>query len=218
MKLNKTIFLILIFPICLSASDFIPAKIWFSNKLEFTNGFEFIQLFIQQDRFILAKLNYNKIRKWEELRIIGTIKTNSENEIDFYPEMCSVFATKKLGLRWILIQGFDCDHLNIKFTKNRQEISICPSIGILENYTIKSDSKPSENSISAIVVSKEENISQAWSLQMRYIKKGSNGLYKNIPFQVLETVDSTGSFVSSEFIPIGELIQISNPKQTGFFD
>lgn len=218
MNYNKTFFVIFIFPLCLAAGEILPAKSWFSDKIEFRSGYEFIQLLIQDNKFILAKLNFNQERRWEETRIIGTVQKNSNLELDFFPEMCSVYATKKLSLRWILTQGFDCDHIKIQFTKNRQEIIISPSIGIQEKYTLKTEQNPSEDSISGIVVEKEEQLTQIWGLQIRYLKKGSTASNNGFPLQLLETVDSTGSIVSSEFIKIGDIIKMNAAKSKGLFD
>jgi hypothetical protein len=132
--------------------------------------------------------------------------------------MCTVHATKKLGLRWILIQGFDCDHLNFQITKNEQEIIISPSIGILDFVRLKKGKSINLDAIDAIVVFKEKNILHAWSLLMKYVKKGSRATLNGKELSIIETVDSTGSFKTNESFQIGDKIIISNQKETGLFD
>jgi hypothetical protein len=200
----------------ISAESF-SSGIWFSEKKEFRNGYEFLQLTIQDNKFIFAKLSYNEERKWEETKVLGLIE-NKKDILELKPEMCTVFSAKKLGERWILIRGFDCDHLQLKLTKNEQEIIISPSIGITESVTLKSVKQHSKNAIGAIVVAEDKKTFQVWSLGMRYVKKGASVLINGKPVIMLETVDSTGSFSSNEFIRKGEIISIHNPKSSGLFD
>jgi hypothetical protein len=190
---------------------------WVSEKNTFRNGYEFLQLSIQNEKFILAKLSYNQERNWEETRVLG-IWEEIQGVYHLIPEMCTVYATKKLGLRWILIQGFDCDHLKIQITKNEQQIVISPSIGILDSIQLTKEKKVSSDAIDAIVVSKENNTLHAWSLLMRYIRKGSKATLNGKEIAILETVDSTGSFKTNEPFQIGDRILISNRKESGLFD
>lgn len=200
----------------ISAESF-TSGIWFSEKKEFRNGYEFLQLSVQDRKFIFAKLSYNEERKWEETKVVGVIENKNEI-LQFKPEMCTVFSAKQLGDRWILIQGFDCDHLQLKLTKNEQEIIISPSIGITESVALKQVKQHSENTIGAIVVSEDKKIFHAWSLGMRYVKKGASVLINGKPVILLESVDSTGKFSSNEPIRKGEIISINNPKSSDLFD
>ncbi len=200
----------------ISAESF-PSGIWFSEKKEFRNGYEFLQLSIQENKFVFAKLSYNEERKWEETKVLGVIENKNEM-FQFKSEMCTVFSAKQLGDKWILIKGFDCDHLQLKLTKNEQEIIISPSIGITESVTLKQVRQRSENTIGAIVVSEDKKIFQVWSLGMRYVKKGASVLINGKPVTMLETVDSTGKFSSNEPIRKGEIISINNPKSSDLFD
>ena len=190
---------------------------WISDKSSFRNGYEFLQLSIQEEKFIFAKLSFNEERSWEETRVLG-VWEEREGVYHFKPEMCTVHATKKLGLRWILIQGFDCDHLNFQITKNEQEIIISPSIGILDSVRLKKGKSINLDAIDAIVVAKEKNTLHAWSLLMRYVKKGSKATLNGKELSIIETVDSTGSFKTNEPFQIGDKILISNQKETGLFD
>ncbi|HRG76305.1 MAG TPA: hypothetical protein PLX69_17220 [Leptospiraceae bacterium] len=197
--------------------SFLPNGTWFSEKKDFRKGYEFLQLLVQDKKFIFAKLSYNEERKWEETRVLGVLE-DKDGKVFFFPEMCTVFAAKHLGQRWILIQGFDCDHLKFQLTKNEQGIIISPSIGISESVSLKQGKSRSENTIDAIIVSEEKKIVQAWSLRMKYAKKGATASLNGKPVGVLETVDSTGSLDSSEFIRIGDMISINNPKASDFFE
>jgi hypothetical protein len=115
-------------------------------------------------------------------------------------------------------QGFDCDHLNFQITKNEQEIIISPSIGILDSIRLKKGKSSNLDAIDAIVVSKEKNTLHAWSLLMRYVKKGSKATLNGKELSIIEIVDSTGSFKTNEPFQIGDKILISNQKETGLFD
>ncbi len=214
----RTIFLFffLVSSTFISAESF-PTGIWFSEKKEFRNGYEFLQLSIQGNKFIFAKLSYNEERKWEETKVLGFIENKNEI-LQFKPEMCTIYNAKNLGDRWILIQGFDCDHLELKLTKNEQEIIISPSIGITESVTLKQVKQRSENTLGAIVVSEDKKIFHIWSLGMRYVKKGATLQINGKPAILLEAVDSTGKFSSNEPIRKGEIISINNPKSSDLFD
>ena len=197
--------------------SFLPNGTWFSEKKDFRKGYEFLQLLVQDKKFIFAKLSYNEERKWEETRVLGVLE-DKDGKVFFFPEMCTVFAAKHLGQRWILLQGFDCDHLKFQLTKNEQGIIISPSIGISESVSLRQGKSRSENTIDAIIVSEEKKIVQAWSLRMKYAKKGATASLNGKPVGVLDTVDSTGSLDSSEFIRIGDMISIQNPKASDFFE
>lgn len=202
----------------LYSSDFSNFRNWFSEKKVFRNGYEFLQISIHDKKFTVAKLSFNEERKWEETRVIGVVEENESGELSLQPEMCTVYATKKLGLRWILIQGFDCDHFKMHLTKTERGLIISPSIGISESEVLKQEIKNTENVISAIIISKEENIFQAWALGMRYIKTGSFATINGKPITIIETVDSTGTFKSKEQLEIGDIIQIKNRSQSNFFE
>lgn len=201
----------------MSEESSLPNGTWFSEKKDFRKGYEFLQLLIQDKKFIFAKLSYNEERKWEETRVLGVLE-DKDGKVFFLPEMCTVFAAKHLGQRWILIQGFDCDHLKFQLTKNEQGIIISPSIGISESVSLRQGKSRSENTIDAIIVSEEKKMIQAWSLRMKYAKKGASASLNGKSVGVLETVDSTGSLESSEFVRIGDMISINNPKASEFFE
>ncbi len=190
---------------------------WFSEKNAFRNGFEFLQIHLHDGKFIFAKLSYNIEKQWEETRVLG-IFDERDGKIELKPEICNVYATKKLGQRWVLIQGFDCDHINLQLTKNEQKIIISPSIGILNSVSLRRGKISSENTIDAIVVSHEKKIIQAWSLGMRYIKKGSSATLNGKGITILETVDSTGSFESTEKVQQGDIISITSQRTSDIFD
>ena len=190
---------------------------WISDKSSFRNGYEFMQFSVQEQKFILARLSFNEERSWEETRVLG-VWEEKEGVYRLIPEMCMVHATKKLGLRWILIQGFDCDHLKFKVTKIEQEIIISPSIGISDSIRFTKGKSSNINAIDAIIVSKEKNTFHAWSLLMKYVKKGSRATLNGKELSIIETVDSTGSFKTNDTFQIGDKILISNQKETGLFD
>ena len=215
-KKAAIIFLLAIYNI-MPEESFLPNGTWFSEKKDFRKGYEFLQLLIQDKKFIFAKLSYNEERKWEETRVLGVLE-DKDGKVFFLPEMCTVFAAKHLGQRWILIQGFDCDHLKFQLTKNEQGIIISPSIGISESVSLRQGKSRSENTIDAIIVSEEKKMIQAWSLRMKYAKKGATASLNGKSVGVLETVDSTGSLESSEFVRIGDMISINNPKASEFFE
>jgi hypothetical protein len=192
---------------------------WFSEKRDFRRGFEFLELSMTRGKFILAKLAYNEEKKWEETRMLGIIEEGKNGIILLKPENCSIYATKKLGLRWILIQGFDCDHIEIQITKDRHQISISPSIGILEKEFLMQKKNKSENEVAAVVVWSEGKLFYAWGLGIRNVRRKSSAtILSGKTIKILETVDSTGSFESIEPIQIGENIFIINQKSMDFFE
>jgi hypothetical protein len=216
LRIKKIITIFFLLYESLFSSDSINSEIWFSKKIDFRNGFEYLQIAIQEKKIILAKLSYNEEKKWEETRIVGLVKELGQGRLLLKPEMCMVYATKKLGLRWILIQGFDCEHLELQITKKEREMFISHSIGITETVTLTKEDDKSKNTTYAIIVSKEEKNLQAWSLGLRYIKKGATALHKGEAITILETVDSTGSFESNRFFRVGDIIHIQNYVQSDF--
>ena len=100
-------------------------------------------------------------------------------------------------------------------------IKIYLTIAAYCDYTfsnLKLTSVSLENTIDAIIVYEEKKIVQAWSLRMKYAKKGATASINGKPIVILETVDSTGSLESSEFTRIGDMISINNPKASEFFE
>lgn len=211
---NKKIFITLLLSGILYASE---NGVWISDRQKFRNGFENLQLLVEENKFILSKLSFNEERKWEEIRMLGVVSKNEKGEVNLHPEMCSVYSTKTLGARWILIQGFDCDHYEIQVTKNGQGIQISPSIGI-ENTTLLNESKsPNKNKFQARVISIENETIHAWSLKMRYVKKNAIATINGKKITIIETVDSTGTFVSKEPVKIGDWISIES-RESSIFD
>jgi len=185
-------------------------EVWFSERKQFRNGFEFLQLVKQNTKFTFAKLSYNENKKWEETRVQGFIEEIGDGSYKLKPEMCTVYATKKLSLRWILIQGFDCDHFEMQMTVNEQLTTISPSIGILEKLHLVTAQTKFTHAIVGIVINEHEQQFQVWSLAMRYVKKGALASIKEKPITILETVDSTGTFTSKEKIQVGDIVTIKN--------
>ena len=190
--------------------------VWFSERKEFRNGFEFLQLAKQNTKFTFAKLSYNENKKWEETRVHGFIEEIGNGKYKLKPEMCTVYAIKKLGLRWILIQGFDCDHFEMQMTVNEQLTTISPSIGISEKLSLITEQNKFTHAIVGIVIKENEQEFQVWSLAMRYVKKGALASIKQKPITILETVDSTGTFTSKEKVQVGDIVTIKNVESKLF--
>lgn len=213
----KKILIIAIFYGNLYANDAFSSGVWFSDRQEFRNGFENLQLVVEEKNFTLAKLSYNEEKKWEETRVLGVVIKNKKGEFLLKPEMCSVYASKILGLRWILIQGFDCDHIEMQITKTGQGIFISPSIGIKDSVLLTGTSNFEKNKIQGRVISIEKEKFFVWSLRMRHVKKNASALLNGKPISILETVDSTGTFESKDSVQIGDSISITN-KEGSLFD
>ena len=213
----KKILIITIFYGNLYANDVFSSGVWFSDRQEFRNGFENLQLVEQEKNFTLAKLSYNEEKKWEETRVLGVVIKNKKGEFLLKPEMCSVYASKILGLRWVLIQGFDCDHIEMQITKTGQGIFISPSIGIKDTVLLTGTSNSEKNKIQGRVISIEKEKFFVWGLRMRHVKKNASALLNGKTVSILETVDSTGTFESKDSVQIGDSISITN-REGSLFD
>lgn len=216
MSMKKVITLFILFYSNIFPQEF-GSEVLFSSKIEFRNGFEIFQLLKRDKKFTLAKLSYNNEKKWEETRILGFIEEIGHAKYKLKSEFCSVYATQKLGQRWVLVQGFDCDHMELQLTENGRSITISPSIGILDNLLLNLTKTKLENTICGIVLSEENGVFQVWSLEMRYVKKGASATVNGKPIQILETVDSTGTFSSKELVYIGDIVSIKN-RTVDLFD
>lgn len=212
----KKILIILLITGNLYANEAFPSGAWFSERQEFRNGFENLHLVIEGKKFILAKLSFNEERKWEETRMLGFVTQNEKKEFLLKPEICTVYASKILGSRWILIQGFDCDHFEIQITKIGQGIFISPSIGIKNSIQLTGTSNSEKNKIQSRVIYIEKEKIYAWSLGMRYVRKGSTAILNGKTISIIETVDSTGLFESKDSVQIGDLISITSRESNIF--
>ena len=64
---NKKIFITLLLSGILYASE---NGVWISDRQKFRNGFENLQLLVEENKFILSKISINVQRKWALIRML----------------------------------------------------------------------------------------------------------------------------------------------------
>lgn len=205
----------------LNANEFLNSGTWFSDKEIFPNGFSHQSLYlkktINEDKFILSILSYNQVKFWEETRINGKISKLNEDEYLLHPEICSVYATKRLGLRWVLFRSVDCDHHKLKLEK-KGEIFVLDSIFSKEaKHQFNKPISKNKDLIFAKIIFYENDF-YAWGIEARKLRKNSKAYFGKEELEILETVDSTLKIKFSEKLKLDSIIEIENGKPPSIFD
>lgn len=195
---------------------------WFSKQTKFSNGQENFTIYFQKswnkNKFILSKISYNQEKKWEETRISGIVLTKSENLFELKPESCSVYATKKLGSRWILFRSVDCEHLVLELSLKENYLELIKNpIGLKENLILEQIKNLNSDFIQAIIIQTDVE-AIAWSLEIRKLRKNAEAYYNSTKLDITEKVDSTIKLKYNENLRLNDLIQINNKDNTSLFD
>lgn len=214
--------LFFIFVLQVSANDVLDSGSWFTKEEIFPEGFEYNSIYFQtgfsKNQFILSKLSYNNTKFWEESRMTGKIVKISGNEYLLNGEICSVYASKELGKRWVLFRSVDCDHHKfVMKLENNQLI-------IQENYFSKNDvlvfnqlKNNSGNKIQVISFLYNQT-SYLWGIEIRKLRKNAKLIYNNKSIELDEIVDSTARIKKPFTLNKNEILLLENPKTESFFD
>lgn len=203
------------------ANDFLNSGTWFSEKEIFPKGFSHQSLYlkksINEDKFILSILSFNETKFWEEIRVNGKILQVNVNEYTLKPEICSTYATKKLGLRWVLLKSVDCDHLELKLFKKENEFVLDSIFAQTEKLNFQRPKATRKETIYVKVVSIDSEI-HAWGIEARKLRKNSKAILQKEEILLTEKVDSTIKLDFSEKIKLDSILEIENGKEPSIFD
>ena len=195
---------------------------WFSKQNKFMNGHENFTIYFQKswnkNKFILAKISFNQEKKWEETRISGIVEVKSENSFELKPESCLVYATKKLGARWILFRSVDCEHLSLSLSLKENHLELFNNpIGLKENLILEQIKNSNLENIQAIII-KIDGETIGWGLEIRKLKKNAEVTFNSTKLDILEKVDSTLKVKYNEDLRLNDIIQIYNKDSSSLFD
>ncbi len=215
------VFYFFLFFINLYANEFLNSGSWFSEKEVFQNGFSYQSLYLKKsindEKFILSIINFNQIKLWEETRINGKIQKISDEDYILKPEICSVYASKKLGQRWTLFRSVDCDHIALKLQKKGNEF-ILESIFDKEIKLLFSRPISNKNdTIFAKIIFLDSEF-YGWSVEARKLRKKSKAVFLKNELEILESVDSTIKLKYSDKIKLDSIFEIENGKPPSIFD
>ncbi|MCE9499906.1 MAG: hypothetical protein K8R21_05330 [Leptospira sp.] len=198
---------------------------WFSTVQKLPNGFDAKELYLYENsgsgKFVMTRISFNNLRNWEETRYSGKWKILPSGKIILNPVFCSVYGAQEIGKRWVLIRGFDCDHLEFEVSqKSPDSVTMIPAMNLEGSEEFK---KPvtEKNSVASVVLLSIGNEFISWGINLNRIRKGSspymlkkNGTKEKI--EIVETVDSSGKYKSlSGKADPGDFIIIQNKARSG---
>jgi hypothetical protein len=213
------------FLICLStyADNFLDSGSWFTAEEKFRNGFEFQSLYLKKsyskNKFILSKISYNKIKLWEETRINGVIEKLGEDYI-LKAENTSVFASKKLGSRWILFRSVDSDHLKQKLILKNNSVELESFFDPGKIDPFYSEYPKNQNLVYTKLIHEDEDFYFVWGIEIRRLKKSAKIIFDKKKIGFDEIVDSTAKIKKATdlFLKRGDILPVENSTSSDLFD
>lgn len=205
------------------ADNFLDSGSWFANEEKFRNGFEFQSLYLKKsyakNKFILSKISFNKIKLWEETRINGVIEKFGEEYV-LKAENTSVYASKKLGSRWILFRSVDSDHLKQKLVLKNNSIELESFFDPGKTDRFYSENSKNPNLIYTKLIYEDEEFYFVWGIEIRRLKKSSHIISDKKKIRFEEIVDSTAKIkkASNLFWKRGDILEVENSASSDLFD
>lgn len=178
-------------------------------------------------KFQLYRILLHSKRNWEESRYEGKWKQLSDDKIMLSPNSCRVYTSRTLVDRRALTRAFDCDHVEMIFSR---QINPSKTQAQLERFELRPDQygakhgefmhrfKNANNTQIAVVLSSNDDLI-AWGIGLSFYKPGQRGIILSdvgIPLQEIslkEVIETSFRFTptKSNSIKIGDIIQL--PKR-----
>lgn len=180
---------------------------WFTDIQYLPNGYMVKELSIydsgDQFKFILAKLSYNRLRGWEEMRITGKAVFSKE-KINLLPALCNNFAIPSFAKRMTIIRTYECDHLGFVFFPLKKGL-LSPAFELINEEYFFHHITEKKFKKSAIVVGE----AVLWGNDLKYIRKPIAIITKEKTFyaEMISRTDTSVSFKELN-LPLGTVVAL----------